>query len=146
MIIELRDTRANAMLRSGSSSRLQAALDQVLPPPERYICTWHVPGPEPLSIWTAVPPSKDFVALGAIATCTGRDQQPPLDAMRCVPKAWAIRAAAQQLIWEGGEGSIWQSTAVGVLLATRGRSKPESAFEIDQRKLTDMNAMKAVPS
>ena len=114
---------------------LQAALDQVLPPPERYLCVWHVSGPEPLSIWQAVPPSKEFVPLGSIVTCTGRDQQPPLDAMRCVPKAWATKAAAPELIWEGSEGCIWQAAAMGVLLPTRGRAKPDAVLELDPRKM-----------
>jgi len=135
MVVEVRDTRTASTFRADASGRLQAALDQVLPPPERYLCVWHVSGPEPLSIWQAVPPSKEFVPLGSIVTCTGRDQQPPLDAMRCVPKAWATKAAAPELIWEGSEGCIWQAAAMGVLLPTRGRAKPDAVLELDPRKM-----------
>jgi len=136
MVVEIRDDKRSASsFRADASARLQAALDQVLPPPERYICIWHVVGPEPLCIWTAVPPSKDFVALGAIATATGPDQQPPLDAMRCVPRTWTAKAAAPELVWEGADGCIWQAAAMGVLLPTRGRSKPELVLELDPRKL-----------
>jgi len=45
MVVEIRDDKRSASsFRADASARLQAALDQVLPPPERYICIWHVGG------------------------------------------------------------------------------------------------------
>ena len=120
--IELRDKRGT--MTSDASVRLQAALDQVMPPPARFQLMWSRAGPASLSIWAAVPPTQDFVAVGMIATATANTVRPAPDALRCVPKAWTRRTTATELVHEGSEGSIWRSESTGLLHASKGRNPP----------------------
>lgn len=108
--------------RGDSGMRLQAAMDQVLPPPCRYRAVWTSRGP--LTMWLPVPPTADYVALGMVATATSSAQPPPQDAIRCVPRTWVRRVTAEQLVWHGIEGSIW-STCHGFLVAAKGRQPPQ---------------------
>ena len=54
-----------------------AALDQLLPVPTRYVAVWSSRGEEPLTLWMAVPPTKDFAALGVVATAGTTANLPP---------------------------------------------------------------------
>lgn len=99
------------------------------PPPPPNPQEWECPkGEKPLYVWSAVPPSARFVALGMIATSS---PEPPLpDAMACVPAEWCLPAPeAPQLLWEGGAGggagSLWRVGNLGLLWACRGREPPE---------------------
>ena len=122
-VLELRDTKANGFW-GDSSVRLQAALEQALPPAARFQVVWSRGGTSPLTIWSAVPPTNDFVALGMVATATGAAQRPPLELVRCVPKSWTRRAHASDLVYDGAEGSVWRSRH-GLLHASKGRHAPQ---------------------
>jgi hypothetical protein len=124
-ILELRDTKASsASFWADASVRLHAALDQVMPPPARFQVVWSRGGSNPLTVWSAVPPTNEFVALGMVATATGATQRPPVDVVRCVPKAWTQRRTADECIYEGSEGSLWRSRH-GLLHASKGRNAPQ---------------------
>lgn len=127
LVLELRDTKGSAF-RGDASVRLQAALDQMLPPPTRYQVVWSRGGASPITMWSAVPPTNDFVAVGMVATPTTSSQRPPADLLRCVPKAWTQRAPASELVYDGNEGSAWRSRH-GLLHAAKGRSAPQ-AYEL----------------
>ena len=95
-----------------------------MPPPARFQVVWSRGGSNPLTIWSAVPPTNEFVSLGMVATATGAAQRPPLDVVRCVPKAWTQRGAASECVYEGSEGSLWRSRH-GLLHASKGRNAPQ---------------------
>jgi hypothetical protein len=113
--------------------RLQAALEQVLPHAARFQVVWTRQGTNPLTIWSVVPPTTDFVALGMVATATRPSQRPPLELVRCVPKAWTKREYASELVYEGPEGSVWRSRH-GLLHASKGRNAPP-VHELKQEEL-----------
>ena len=127
-ILELRDLRGSGGGITGiwgdsSRVRLYAALDQALPPPARFRDVWTRSGANPLTIWAAVPPTNDFVALGMVATATGPSQRPPLDIIRCVPIAWVRKAEASERVYNGAEGSLGDPSMV----APCGQGPPPAA-------------------
>lgn len=126
-MLEVRDARGGAP-RPDASVRLQAAIDQMLPPPGRYRAVWTLHGASPLTVWMPVPPTGDFVALGMVVTATSSAQQPPQDSMRCVPKGWVRRVAVRDAVWQGTDGCVWR-TAHGLLAAAKGRQPPQ-VFEL----------------
>jgi len=133
-VLELRDTKSAGFFSSGDASvRLQAALEQVLPHAARFQVVWTRQGTNPLTIWSVVPPTTDFVALGMVATATRPSQRPPLELVRCVPKAWTKREYASELVYEGPEGSVWRSRH-GLLHASKGRNAPP-VHELKQEEL-----------
>ena len=84
-------------------------------------------GEKQLYVWSAVPPSDSFVALGMVATTT--PQPPPLDALHCVPAEWCVPAQDMPtLIWESTMGSkpgaIWRVGSLGLLWVTQGSATP----------------------
>jgi len=132
LVMELRDTRGSGF-RGDASVRLQAALDQLLPAPGRYRPIWSVRGAEPLTIWSAVPPTQDFVALGSIATATTPDQPPPFDALRCVPKAWVSRAQTT-LLWDRVDGCVWHGSH-GLMVGHKGRQAPAPVYGLASHEM-----------
>lgn len=108
---------------------LQAYLDQNFPPPVRYLIALIVPakGAASLVLWKPLPPTPDFVALGMVATAHPADAKepkpPPYDAVRCVPKAWARKAAAPEVAWQGSAGTVWR-TRHNLLVGAKGRQPP----------------------
>ena len=138
-ILELRDLRGSGGGITGiwgdsSRVRLYAALDQALPPPARFRDVWTRSGANPLTIWAAVPPTNDFVALGMVATATGPSQRPPLDIIRCVPIAWVRKAEASERVYNGAEGSLWRSKH-GLLHAAKGRHPPP-VYELTKAEIS----------
>ena len=92
-----------------ASARLQAAMDQVMPPPARFQV-----------VWSRRPrqPAHDLVGRAADQRVRraryDRDRDPVntaamLDVIRCVPKG--RRGAAAHLVYEGAEGSVGAATA-----------------------------------
>lgn len=128
-ILELRDNKTQGFFGVGDASvRLMAGLDQVLPPAARFQVVWSRGGANPLTIWSVVPPTNDFVALGMVATASGAGQRPPHDIIRCVPKVWTRRTTSTELVYDGAEGSVWLSKH-GLLHASKGRTAP-AVFEL----------------
>ena len=107
----------------------QAYLDQNFPPPVRYLIALTVPakGASSLVLWKPLPPTPDFVALGMVATAHPADAKepkpPPYDAVRCVPKAWARKAAAPEVAWQGSAGTVWR-TRHNLVVGAKGRQPP----------------------
>ena len=107
----------------------QAYLDQNFPPPVRYLIALIVPakGASSLVLWKPLPPTPDFVALGMVATAHPADAKepkpPPYDAVRCVPKAWARKAAAPEVAWQGSAGTVWR-TRHNLVVGAKGRQPP----------------------
>jgi len=99
LTLELHDTKSTGL---AGSKHLATVLAQFCPAPLRFKQVWYKKldkVAQPLYIWRAVPPSAKFVALGMVATTT--DDPPPLDSVRCIPKAWCVESAAvAQLVWE----------------------------------------------
>ncbi len=113
-----------------ASRRLQAYLDQQFPPPVRYLIALAVKDKASggaLLLWKPLPPTPDFVALGMVATSQPPEAKeprpPPFDAVRCVPKAWARKAAAPEVVWQGSAGTVWR-TRHNLLVGAKGRQPP----------------------
>ena len=103
----------------------QAYLDQKVPPPVRYTLALTIKDKQTggtLVLWKPVPPTRDFVALGMVATAS-REDEPPLDAVRCVPKAWACNVASPERVWQGGNGTVWR-TRHNLLVGGKGGQLP----------------------
>eukprot|EP01071_Lankesteria_metandrocarpae_P003833 Lankesteria_metandrocarpae@DN3209_c0_g1_i2.p1 len=88
LLYEFMDPKASTMYESPD---LPVVLDFVLPHPSRFKLLWRDKGisqnaETPLFIWTAVPPTDHFVAIGVWAT--NSDRAPNVDCMRCVPRKW----------------------------------------------------------
>ena len=95
----------------------------------RYLIALIVPakGASSLVLWKPLPPTPDFVALGMVATAHPADAKepkpPPYDAVRCVPKAWARKAAAPEVAWQGSAGTVWR-TRHNLVVGAKGRQPP----------------------
>ena len=122
-------THARAPLLPRGTPPSQAYLDQNFPPPVRYLIALIVPakGASSLVLWKPLPPTPDFVALGMVATAHPADAKepkpPPYDAVRCVPKAWARKAAAPEVAWQGSAGTVWR-TRHNLVVGAKGRQPP----------------------
>ena len=106
-----------------------------MPPPARFQVVWSRAdrSGHALTVWSAVPPTNDFVALGMVATATPASQRPPLDIIHCVPRAWTRRATASELVYDGAEGSVWRSRH-GLLHATKGSYAPQ-CYELAKEEM-----------
>ncbi len=87
---------------------------------------------QPMYAWAAVPPSKDFVALGMVFTTT--DSPPPLEAMCCAPLR-ALKPAVNppQLVWTdkgstGRPGSCWIVNDLKLAFVVAGHEVPKGPF------------------
>ena len=134
-LLEVTDTGAMGM---SGSQRHTAILDRLLPFPTRYHLAWSkVQGKRPLYVWRPAPPSSEFACLGQIFTSS--PEQPPLNAMRCVPVHWLTRASggsssgsttAPQLAWDdsgtaGRRGTLWTAGGLGLGQAMDGAVAPD---------------------
>ena len=85
---------------------------------------------EPATVWAAVPPTREYIALGMVATAGSAATQPPFDAMRCVPKAWTTRCAGPaERLWSGDEGTVWRG-AHGLIVAAKPRKQAPPTYEL----------------
>ena len=81
-------------------------------------------------MWAAVPPTREYIALGMVATAGSAATQPPFDAMRCVPKAWTTRCAGPaERLWSGDEGTVWRG-AHGLIVAAKPRKQAPPTYEL----------------
>lgn len=94
---------------------------------------WSVRGAEPLTVWSAVPPTQDFVALGAVATPGGPEQPPQFDAIRCVRREWVFPSKGQTdgaaLVWDTPDGRVWRS-GLGLMLGAKPKQPAPPAHEV----------------
>lgn len=133
-LLELCDP-CGSSFRGDASWRLQAALEQLLPLPCRYRAIWSAQGANPLTVWMPVPPNQGFVALGAVASTSTSAQPPPLDAVRCVPRAWVQRGRTPaELVWDDVDMSAWTGSH-GLLLGAKGHQPPSRVHELKQGDL-----------
>jgi Vacuolar protein sorting-associated protein 62 len=90
--MEITDTGKS---RLSHGKKLDVVVDTLFPRPVRYREVWKQEGGDkPLYVWRPVPPSSAFVVLGMIATTT--EEQPPLDAVRCLPRRWTKPAEVRE--------------------------------------------------
>jgi hypothetical protein len=128
--IELTDY---ATIRLSRAKIMQALLMHVMPHPLRYKQVWHFArGDRSLYAWKAVAP-ENFVALGMI--CTTTDDEPPVDAMRCVPQKWCAPSQIKPVkIWDdtgaagGRPGSIWIVNSLDLIAVIPGHDPPKESF------------------
>jgi len=130
LTLEFTDT---SVLSISHSEVLEMAVDQLVPHPSRYVQVWHQElGSHPFYAWKPIPPSIDHVALGYVGTNT--PDEPPPEAVRCVPKAWVIPTKYEaRLIWTdagagGKKGSVWAINSLQLMGVTPGHEKPTGAF------------------
>jgi len=135
MVFEFTDTGVSGL---AESPILKPLVDTLLPLPVRFrqVGT-DASGRAPLHLWSPVPPTNDYVALGLIAT-TGDSTPPPLTAIRCIPRKWTApspvppRKLADLHTSGGGKVtstakgalSIWAVTSMQLLAAVPGGSLP----------------------
>jgi hypothetical protein len=130
--LEIVDLATSTVFRSKMLE--PARLNSIMPYPLNFKLIYgQQKGESTLYIWKAVPPTPAYVALGMMATTT--QDPPPLNAMRCVPKAWCVPASRYPFkqIWDdsgtgGKKGSFWLMNTFGLLQVTEGHEKPEGEF------------------
>lgn len=128
-LLELCDAYGSSF-HGDASWRLLAALEQLMPLPCRYRAIWSAQGPDPFTVWMPVPPSQDFIALGAVASAATSSQPPPLDAARCVPRTWVQDSSTPaQSIWDDPDVSIWTGSH-GLLLGAKGHQPPSRMHQL----------------
>jgi len=112
----------------------EAHVNYLMPYPIRYkMVWWQQTGANTFYIWKPIPPTSDFVSLGMVGTKT--NDEPPLDAVRCVNKGFLKSSVGQMpsCIWDnkgtgGKKGSFWVMNKLGLLTATEGHDPPEGNF------------------
>ena len=129
-VMRVRDTKAGKV---GGSSNMDDVLNRFLPFPIRYQQVWNKQsGEQEFYAWKPIPPSKLFVTLGKIATTS--DDAPPLDAVRCVPRSWAVPTTMEPtMVWDdagsgGRPGSLWRVNPEGMM----GVAQRNASFEVPQ--------------
>jgi len=129
-ILEVTDTKGG---RFTGSSTLETSINQVFPHPVRFVHVWASTHTEkPVHGWRPVPPSKDFVALGMVATT--EEDPPELSIVRCVPRRWCILSRdAPALKWNdaglgGRRGSMWTVNRLNLMAFAQGHEKPRESF------------------
>jgi len=116
------------------SERHWKVINHLLPHPARFQLVWEKRGGKrDLYVWKAIPEDRNrFVSLGHF--CTESDEEPPVECMRCVPKAWCVISKEQpRMVWEdsgtaGRKGSLWRVNSMGLVAGTTGHDPPEGPF------------------
>ena len=129
-VVEVTDTKGG---RFTGSSTLETSINQVFPHPIRFVHVWASTHTEkPIHGWRPVPPSKDFVALGMVATT--EEDPPDLNIVRCVPRRWCtISRDPPALQWNdaglgGRRGSMWTVNRLNLMAFSQGHEKPRESF------------------
>lgn len=119
LTVELTDMDVSTL--SKSSNLDEVHVNYLMPHPIGYKMIWWQPSTSEtgnLYVWRPIPPSEDFMALGFVATTTNQD--PPLDAVRCVNKGFLVPATMTPTkLWDnagtgGKKGSFWVVNSLGV--------------------------------
>jgi len=128
LVLTVKDTKTSGLFSRRDRSSLNHFLDRIMPNPIKFRKEWELKTPDgdkSLYIWTAVPRSDAYVALGCMATKI--DEAPPLDSMRCVPKPWTELLERKSLRKE------WTDTGMGGTAAALWRvesADPVAFFNI----------------
>jgi len=130
-LIELTDEGVTRVLKSSNLD--DAHLNHLVPHPIRYKQVWsQVDKGSSLYAWKPIPPNKNYVALGMVATTS--NNEPPLQAMRCVPIGWTvISKTPPKKIWTdagtgGRKGSMWVVNSFGTVVFADGHNAPPGPF------------------
>jgi Ca2+-binding EF-hand superfamily protein len=116
-------------------------LNALCPHPLKFRQVWMSRGGEKsLYAWEAVPPTKDFVALGHVFTTS--PDEPALSEVRCVPRVWCVPAIVEpKCIWDdagggGRRGSIWVINSLSNVCVVEGHEKPKGRefYDLVQNK------------
>lgn len=119
LTVELTDMDVSTL--SKSSNLDEVHVNYLMPHPIGYKMVWWQPSTSDsgnLYVWRPIPPSDDFFALGFVATTANQD--PPLDAVRCVNKGFLVPSTTKPTkIWDnagtgGKKGSFWIVNSLGV--------------------------------
>jgi hypothetical protein len=123
----------SSSFRLSGSAFLRPLIEQYFPTPTRFRQVWNQQrGQRQFFAWKAIPPNDSFVALGMIATVT--EDPPPLDCMRCVPKAICqVSNQPPRLVWEdtgtgGRRGSMWAVNSLNSVVIVQGHDPPKETF------------------
>jgi hypothetical protein len=130
-VLRIRDTKATGIGRT--SEHIKDVLARYMPHPKRFHQQWNKQtGKEELYCWKPVPPSKRFVSLGVVCTTTPED--PPVESIRCIPRAW-VKPVTEEVtqIWNdagsgGRAGAIWRTNAEGMMAAAQRHTPPHETF------------------
>jgi hypothetical protein len=119
LTIELTDMDVSTLKKSSNLDEVH--VNYLMPHPVGYKMVWWQPSTSDtgnLYVWRPIPPSDDFAALGFVGTNTNQD--PPLDAVRCVNKGFLVPSAMKPTkLWDnagtgGKKGSFWIVNSLGV--------------------------------
>ena len=117
--VELTDLHVSTL--SKSSNLDEVHVNYLMPHPVGYKMVWWQQSTSEsgnLYVWRAIPPSDDFVSLGFVATTS--NQEPGLDAVRCVNKGFLVPTTMKPVkLWDnagtgGKKGSFWIVNSLGV--------------------------------
>jgi len=118
---------------SQSANLDESHVNYLMPYPIRYkMVWWQQTAANSFYIWKPIPPSGDFVALGMVGTLT--NDEPPLDAVRCINKGFLVKSSEPpSIVWDnkgtgGKKGSFWCMNKLGLLVATEGHEEPQGNF------------------
>jgi len=128
MLIRITDNSVN---RLSKSNNMEIVIKACFPLPKKYVQVWSsIQTETPLYLWSPVPPTKDFVALGVVATTT--PEEPDQNLVHCVPKRWCVpaRVSDASKLWDnsglgGKKGSFWQLSSLQLFNATATHLAPQ---------------------
>jgi hypothetical protein len=124
LTVELTDMDVSTLKKSSNLDEVH--VNYLMPHPVGFKMIWWQPSTADtgnLYVWRPIPPSEDFAALGFVATTTNQD--PPLDAVRCVNKGFLVPSTMSPTkLWDnagtgGKKGSFWLVNSLGVCIDYR---------------------------
>ena len=130
-VLRIRDTKVGGMARH--SEHIKDVLSRYMPHPKRFHQVWNKQtGDQEFYCWKPVPPSKRFVSLGVVCTTTAED--PPVESIRCIPRAWVKPVTDEATaVWNdagsgGRPGAIWKTNEEGMMVAAQRHTPPHEIF------------------
>lgn len=134
----LTDEECNGVVKSVHLD--PSIVNQLLPHPIAWQMIWsQKKGEKSFYAWKAIPPDEKFEALGMVGTTS--PEEPPLNGLRCIPKAWLkVTKSKPKKLWDdsgtgGRPGSFWITTSMQLLVVTTGHDAPPGPhYEIEKDK------------
>eukprot|EP00617_Octactis_speculum_P025092 CAMPEP_0185746580 /NCGR_PEP_ID=MMETSP1174-20130828/5173_1 /TAXON_ID=35687 /ORGANISM="Dictyocha speculum, Strain CCMP1381" /LENGTH=754 /DNA_ID=CAMNT_0028421361 /DNA_START=123 /DNA_END=2387 /DNA_ORIENTATION=+ len=124
----------------GKSDYLDTVVECIFPHPKNFHMVWSCTrGKTPLFVWSPVPPTESFVALGMV--CTADEASPPLTTIRCVPHCWVKPSTHEpKYLWDdvglsAKPASLWLMGKMRLMHAVPGKDKPEPSSFFDFEKI-----------